>query len=625
MPHRRKYSTPKQPPQQLCLECRQLTTKRHLCNLFQFPDLLIVMRQLIDFIFSEQKLQLEFERGVYRSVITVMGGPEAFAHLVYNTIDPDIRASRGQVITVKVLHAIRLKQTSNRTTWEDPYGGYLNFVTQADQPTYLRCYVGQSLCPYSRYKVVQLLSDSPDFEIREWALHRNTENYQVRRYMDKEGYYSAFCRTISTSLSLEGSTLTQANPQSWFRSTIAKIQHNNSTIGTEAEIISIDFEPTPLHDYNEDGQVISIPWGLRESGYVYTSESFQVQSFTASEYDFLRDASRELIAGTRLRVIIILALTLDGVAYNTWVEIQQKKIARIFIRAPIPLSKLWASHGRQAYELTSIFKFCCLAMAMIIPPANPTDLEPVLGVWLADKGFERDESLLRLAEAVGGSLRYGLLALLASLPRSRHKRPRPQRFPQSKLLNSFRSGSQLPDPQVIHNESSLIPAIDNLELIEDEEYEEILGEKESPIKPFSFRAGLKGSGRAKRRSFTLQHCTIFFDMDHQLADMNHVWVKAELSPIDERHPRAWATAAQDPDQDTGARLAFRIYQQDENGVEVCLLRTKPRRYIYIDDRYAKLKREYPELIPGPRRGQKSTKQRQRRLSEREEEVKPKRR
>jgi hypothetical protein len=29
-------------------------------------------------------------------------------------------------------------------------------------------------------------------------------------------------------------------------------------------------------------------------------------------------------------------------------------------------------------------------------------------------------------------------------------------------------------------------------------------------------------------------------------------------------------------------------------VELC---TKPRRYIYIDDRYVRLKREYPELIP----------------------------
>ena len=427
-----------------------------------------------------------------------------------------------------------------------------------------------------------------------------------------------------------------------------------------------------------------------------------------------------------------IAITLDGIAYNIWIEIRQERIARIFIRAPTPLSELWASHGKRAYKLTSIFKFisaltnitifpsfyeCSMAMALIvrrwaderdkkIPPANPTDLEPVLRIWLADKGFERDENLLRLAEAVGGSLRYSLLVLALSLPRARRKDPCPQRIPRSKVERRFAvptelldrvrsiyselcparsSGPQQPDPQAIHNESSIISAIDTLKLIEDEEcqggfttereLEQILGEKESPERPFSFRAGLKllvGNkyqiiGKyAKRQRFTIQHCTIFFNLEHRLADVNYVWVKAELSPIGERHPQAWATAAQDPDQDPGARLEFRIYQLDEKGVEVwstyaasdswetiCRanslvdkfegssyieLRAKPRRYIYIDDRYARLKREYPELIPfiggayidnemkvipanGPRRGQKL---RKRKLSEREEEVNSKR-
>ncbi|XHG03232.1 hypothetical protein AWENTII_006548 [Aspergillus wentii] len=464
------------------------------------------MRQLIVFIFSEKKLQLDFERGVYRSVITAMGGSEVFANLVHNTVDPDIRALRGQVITVEVLHAIRLKQTSNPATWEEPHGGYLGFVTQALLPTYLRIYVGQSkkpklripqhireimkgsrrslhyyiinngqgsrhanfirlwtipfppridsmimlvfenflelvmcrafqslpassleeifgpcpagqysgiglnvmspllqgrsLSPYSRHKVVQLLSDSPDHEIREWALHRNNENHQLRRtsnseelpmrsQMDKEGYESAFSQAISTSLSLEEAPLIQAgeniwgplqvhlvDPQSWFRSTMAKLQQYDSTIETGPKMISpignseasigVVFETTPLHDYEESGQVISIPWGLRESGfrasnsliwpfdlrrYVYIPERFQVQSFSAYERNILRDASQELIAGTRLRVIIIcgdieeiivptdakkVVLTLNNMAYNTWVEIQQKKIARVFIRAPTP-------------------------------------------------------------------------------------------------------------------------------------------------------------------------------------------------------------------------------------------------------------------------------------------------
>ncbi|GAB1197123.1 hypothetical protein APSETT444_006410 [Aspergillus pseudonomiae] len=71
-------------------------------DMIQFPDLLLVMRQLIDFIFSEKKLQLDFERGIYRSVITAMGGSEAFANLVHNTVDPDVRALKGQIITAEV-------------------------------------------------------------------------------------------------------------------------------------------------------------------------------------------------------------------------------------------------------------------------------------------------------------------------------------------------------------------------------------------------------------------------------------------------------------------------------------------------------------------------------------------
>lgn len=203
---------------------------------------------------------------------------------------------------------------------------------------------------------------------------------------------------------------------------------------------------------------------------------------------------------------------------------------------------------------------------------------------------------------------------------------------------------QLPEPQVIHDESSLIQDIDRLELIDNEEYQDIcttgqelskfLGDKESPKSSFSFRSGLKllvgnryqlkgRDRRVNRGSFTVQHCTISFDLEHQAADDNFFWVKAELSPIGERHPRAWATAAQG--QDPGTRLAFRIYRQDGNGFEIwstyaandswettCQanslvdkfeessfveLCTKPRRYIYVDDRFTKPKREYPELIP----------------------------
>jgi hypothetical protein len=51
------------------------------------------------------------------------------------------------------LHSIRLKQALDQSTWEDPNGGYLDFVTQVNEPTYLRPYVGQSNEP--KYRIPQ--------------------------------------------------------------------------------------------------------------------------------------------------------------------------------------------------------------------------------------------------------------------------------------------------------------------------------------------------------------------------------------------------------------------------------------------------------------------------------------
>jgi hypothetical protein len=517
-----------------------------------------------------------------------------------------------------------------------PLGQYSNIGLNAISPLLQ----GRSLSPYSRYKVVQLLSDSPDSEICAWTLYRNNENYQphespeklpVRRYMGKEGYCSAFHQAISTSLNFENVQASEniwwplevhtIDPQSWFRSTIAMLQQNNA-IGTEAEMIcpvgspdgsiGIVFEATLLHDYNENGQV-SLPWGLRESGFQasnsliwpfnlrrYTGipESFQVQSFTASAYEILRDAFQELIAGTYLRVIIIcgdledilptnttkVPFTLDNMAFDLWIETQEKKVKRIFIRAPIPLSQLWASHGKQAYELTSIFNFCfaltgvtgtfpsfyecSMALALIVrgwaderdkkvPLASPADLEPILRVWLAGKGFKSDQDLLRLAEAAGGSLRYGLFVLTESLPRSKHNSgPRSQRIPGSKvrrrhvipkeLLDSVRSiyNELCPcrsGPRMLDDESSVIPAIDDLELVDDKEYQNTpeLDKEELPTSSFFFRSGFKllagnryqvkdTDRRSNRASFTIQHCTISFDMQYQPTDDNFFWVKAEF-------------------------------------------------------------------------------------------------
>ncbi|KAL4886025.1 hypothetical protein BJY04DRAFT_204911 [Aspergillus karnatakaensis] len=776
---------------QLCLQCYQLTTKMHLCNplcrncshhfhpgggacdgfcgsypccgccsevqekalrpneayrplvpgkqldscQIHFPDLRTVMGQLVDFIFSEKKLQLDFERGIYRSVITAMGGRETFINLVYNTLDPDVRALRGQAITMEALHAIRRKQTSNPSTWEPPHGGYLDFVTQPFLPTYVRFY-GRSLSPYSRHKAVQLLSDSPDPEFREWVFDRNNEKHHSRRItkteelsersiLGKDGYYRPLFQTLADSLNIDEDLSVQTGEEiwgplplqtldleSWFQSAVAKLRYNDVVTETNTEMISpvgclqasigVVFEPTPLRDYDESGPcTVRLPWGLRESGfhaansliwpvdlrrYVYIPDSFQAQSFSVSERNALREVSQQLIAGSHLRVIIMCGeveetilptnakkVVSSEIPFNIWIEIYQRQIARIFVRAPTPLSELWASHGRQAYELTGIFQFvsvltnikifpsfyeCSMVLALIvrrwaderdgkIPPASPDDLEPVVKVWLADKGFKEPQSLLRLADAVGGSLRYGLLVLTLSLPKPKRENPCPRRIPRSKvekryvvpkeLLENVRkihnqvcprqtSDKQESHPResqtpVIHDEISLIQMIDDLELIEDEEHrhvfasgpdlDKMLSGTESPRKPLSFRSAIKLLvGNRYQLKGNTRRTRFFF------------WVRAELSPIGERNPHVWATAAQK--EDPGARLAFLVYRQ-KNGfetwstyatsdswearcqanslmdrfegsslIELC---NKPRRYVYIDDRYTKLKRENPELIP----------------------------
>lgn len=151
-------------------------------------------------------------------------------------------------------------------------------------------------------------------------------------------------------------------------------------------------------------------------------------------------------------------LTLCGLVYDAWIEIDQSKIVRFFIHAPQPLSNLWASHARQAFDLTNFFRFAAnmthtrlfssfyesaLCTSLIVrrwaderdhglAKASPTDLEPTLKIWLAGKGFQSDEDLQRLTEAAGGSLRYGVLILSHVLPRKKHDRSI-QRIPPSKV------------------------------------------------------------------------------------------------------------------------------------------------------------------------------------------------
>ncbi|KAL3472578.1 hypothetical protein BJX99DRAFT_272814 [Aspergillus californicus] len=471
----------------------------------QFPDLISTMDLLVNFLFSDAESQVDFDRGVYRAVIKALGGREPFVNMMYEMVNPAIKALKGQIITPAVLHSIRLKQASVGTTWKDPHGGYLDFVTHVNETMYLRPY-GTFESPHVKHRIVQLLCQSPDPEIRQWADIRNNPDHPMgrklcsdklpaRQYMDREGYYNAIREAIKTSSNVEEALSIQVDeeiwapfeqelmdPQSWSQSTLIELQRNETTmvvaetvspVGTSEASIGVVFETSPLHDYYDKDAVISVPWGLRESGlqdtnsliwpfdlrkYTHIPGTFQVTPAPPVNRKILHAATQKLIAGSRLRIIILcgciedvvipphawpVTLTLNDIRYDSWIETRQDKIARIFVRAPVPLSELWSSHGRQAFELSTIFlfvsavldvtifpKFYESAMALTlmvrgldnerlgkIPGASPATLEPILRTWLADKGFKEEDDLLRLAKAAGGSLRYGILVLSLSLPR----------------------------------------------------------------------------------------------------------------------------------------------------------------------------------------------------------------
>lgn len=317
-------------------------------------------------------------------------------------------------------------ETLEQTFGPCPQGQYsgtgLNVITPLAQ--------GRSLSPHVKHRVVQLLYQSPDPEIRQWAGIRNNPDHPMgrkfgsdrlptRQYMDRKGYYNAIRDAIKTSSNVEKAISIQVDeeiwapfegalvdPQSWSQSTLVELQRNETTmvaetvspVGTSEASIGVVFETTPLHDYYDKDAVISVPWGLRESGlqdtnsliwpfdlrkYTHIPGSFQVTPAPPVNRKILHAATQKLITGSRLRIVIIcgciedvvipphawaMTLTLNDISYDSWIETRQDKIARIFVRAPVPLSELWASHGRQAFQLSTIFLFMSAVLDVAIFP-----------------------------------------------------------------------------------------------------------------------------------------------------------------------------------------------------------------------------------------------------------------
>lgn len=247
-----------------------------------------------------------------------------------------------------------------------------------------------------------------------------------------------------------------------------------------------------------------------------------------------------------------------------------------------------------------------------IPKADPNDIEPVLKVWLASKGFSSDEDLRRLEKAADGSLRYGMMILSLILPKRRRsggsRRIPPSKTPPQRgatdpkilvkvkiLLSEIgQQHQQMPDPlteKTIDENQDCDYVSDVDERVVQEAIEifgipieepraastnpRILGYEELsqgviPIpywkNQMSLLLGQKYQGSFRhpdRCSFCIQHITIHIKIEEMPKD--GFWIKAELSPVGTRHPHVWATATED--NDPGARLAFRVSVRDQNGHE----------------------------------------------------------
>ncbi|CAG8385922.1 unnamed protein product [Penicillium salamii] len=258
-------------------------------------------------------------------------------------------------------------------------------------------------------------------------------------------------------------------------------------IGTVAAFIGIVLDSIPTHTYG----TISLPWGLRESGftdansliwfanfqkYKLIPDTFRVSTARDEEVKFLSKMTQELLMRSNLRVILLCGdiaeqaalreqdlennfiLDLQGCRYEAWLRIQGNEMERIFVRSPAPLLKLWSNKGPASVRIGTLFRFVsaitntrlsttffesALTVALIIrgwdderfkriEPLQPEleKINPALRIWLERLGFREDDHVRRLTEYASGSLRLGLLVLMNMLPRK--ARGEPRKIPQSK-------------------------------------------------------------------------------------------------------------------------------------------------------------------------------------------------
>ncbi|GIJ84591.1 hypothetical protein Asppvi_003438 [Aspergillus pseudoviridinutans] len=210
---------------------------------------------------------------------------------------------------------------------------------------------------------------------------------------------------------------------------------------------------------NKEDSIFSLlPWGIKESGFnqancliwvhnlrLYDVSSLlreRIRSISAKEFEILRKFNHELIKESQLKVIIMcgsfdktilvpedapkVSVNLEGFSFDMFLEHDGQCVTRIYACSPPALPALLEDKWREARKISLLFRFAALitgtpgiwpgfqnaaitctqivrlayddgiARAEGRPATTVDSLSPSLRFWLATKGFQKDEDILRL-------------------------------------------------------------------------------------------------------------------------------------------------------------------------------------------------------------------------------------